>query len=141
MEKYFEKIQEIKAVINNAATEAEKETGKAELETITKEIAAQGEYFSKVYKRYEASHEKGNNLLNLNSGDIWPREVADLAKAFKENGIREFTLTSHCTNTNEIAWEFIKNGYNQQGMTLINTSKKFFEDGYDQEPAFIFRIS
>lgn len=29
MEKYFEKIQEIKAVINNAATEAEKETGKA----------------------------------------------------------------------------------------------------------------
>ena len=94
-----------------------------------------------MYKRYEASREKGNNLLNLNSGDIWPREVADLAKAFKDNGIREFTLTSHCTNTNANAWEFIKNGYNKQGMTLVHTSKKFFEDGYDQEPAFIFRVS
>ena len=83
---------------------------------------------------------KKNSLLDLNGDGLWSKDAALLINDFRDCNIKEFTYSSTCSNANEIAWEFIQNGCTLKGMTMINTTKKIFSEGYDQKPAYIFSI-
>lgn len=140
MEKHYNTLKELNAAFDAATTEKQRDAIRAGYEEFKKEVESQGRAFSRVFWLYEASHEKENNLLDLNGDGLWGEDVALLIKDFKDCKIKEFTYSSSWSSANEIAWEFIKNGCTLKGMTMINTTKKIFNEGYDQKPAYIFSI-
>ena len=97
-----------------------------------------GEAFAWVLRLYETSQERENSLFDLGEECIWEKDIPKLLKGLDDAEIKEFTFSSTWSGSNQTAWEFIKGGWSIKGMTLINTHKKWREEGYQQKPAYIF---
>ena len=140
MEKHYNTLKELHNAFDAATTEEQKNAIRADYKKFEKEIESQGQAFSRIFWLYEASREKENNLIDLNGDGLWSNDADLLIKDFRDCKIKEFTYSSTWSSANEIAWVFIQNGCTLKGMTMINTSKKTFSEGYDQKPAYIFSI-
>ena len=140
MEKYYNTLKELNDAFDAATSEEQKDIIRANYKEFEKEVESQGRAFSRVFWLYEASREKENSLLDLNGDGLWSKDAALLINDFRDCNIKEFTYSSSWSSANEIAWEFIQNGCTLKGMTMINTTKKIFNEGYDQKPAYIFSI-
>ena len=140
MEKHYNTLKDLHNAFDAATTEEQKDAIRVSYKKFEKEVEAKGRAFSRVFWLYEASHEKENSLIDLNGDGLWSKDAALLIKDFRDCKIKEFTYSSSWSSANEIAWEFIKNGCTLKGMTMINTSKKIFDEGYDQKPAYVFSI-
>ena len=140
MEKHYNTLKELHNVFDAATTEEQKNAIRADYKKFEKELESQGQAFSRIFCLYEASREKENNLIDLNGDGLWSNDADLLIKDFRDCKIKEFTYSSTWSSANEIAWVFIQNGCTLKGMTMINTSKKTFSEGYDQKPAYIFSI-
>lgn len=135
---FYNELKELRNRFNEATTEEEKDQLRAEYEELDARIREKGEGFAWVFRLYEESLEKENSRLNLGQECIWEKDIPMLLKGLEEAGIKEFTFSSTWSSSNETAFEFYKAGWKVTGMTLVNTYKKAFEEGYEQEPAYIF---
>ena len=136
--KFYNELKALRNRFNEAATEEEKEQVKKEFEALDERIKEAGEAFAWVLRLYETSQERENSLFDLGEECIWEKDIPKLLKGLDDAEIKEFTFSSTWSGSNQTAWEFIKGGWSIKGMTLINTHKKWREEGYQQKPAYIF---
>ena len=135
---FYNELKNLRNRFNEATTEEEKDQLRAEYKELDARIREKGEGFAWVFRLYEESLEKENSRLDLGQDCIWDKDIPMLLKGLEDTGIKEFTFSSRWSSANETAFEFCKAGWKVTGMTLVNTYKKAFEEGYAQEPAYIF---
>ena len=135
---FYNELKNLRNRFNEATTEEEKDQLRAEYKELDARIREKGEGFAWVFRLYEESLEKENSRLDLGQDCIWDKDIPMLLKGLEEAEIKEFTFSSRWSSANETAFEFCKAGWKVTGMTLVNTYKKAFEEGYAQEPAYIF---
>ena len=135
---FYNELKNLRNRFNEATTEEEKDQLRAEYKELDARIREKGEGFAWVFRLYEESLEKENSRLNLGQECILEKDIPMLLKGLEDAGIKEFTFSSRWSSANETAFEFCKAGWKVTGMTLVNTYKKAFEEGYAQEPAYIF---
>ncbi len=138
IKKFYNELKDLKNRFNEATTEDEKDQLRKEYKDLDARIKATGEGFAWVFRLYEESQEKENELLDLGQESIWEKDIPMILKGLEDSGFKEFTFSSTWSNSNKTAFEFCKAGWSIKGMTLVNTYKKWPEEGYKQEPAFIF---
>ena len=135
---FYNELKDLRNRFNEATTEEEKDQLRAEYKELDARIREKGEGFAWVFRLYEESLEKENSRLDLGQDCIWDKDIPMLLKGLEDTEIKEFTFSSRWSSANETAFEFCKAGWKVTGMTLVNTYKKAFEEGYAQEPAYIF---
>lgn len=138
---FYNKLKDLRNRFNKAATEEEKNQLEAEYEDLDARIKEKGEGFAWVFNLYKTSQENENSRLDIGENCIWDEEIPKFLKGLEDAGIEEFTYSSRWSSANKVAFEFCKAGWKVTGMTLVNTYKKTFEEGYAQEPAYIFTRS
>ncbi|MBR1697266.1 MAG: hypothetical protein IJ712_03460 [Anaerovibrio sp.] len=135
---FYNELKNLRNRFNEAITEEEKNQLKDEYKDLDARIKERGEGFAWVFSLYETSQERENNLLDIGENCILEKDIPMLLKGLEDAGIKEFTFSSRWSSANETAFEFCRAGWKVTGMTLVNTYKKAFEEGYAQEPAYIF---
>jgi hypothetical protein len=135
---FYNELKALRNRFNEATTEEEKDHLKAEYKDLDARIKERGEGFAWVFRLYEESQERENSRLDIGEECIWEKDIPMLLKGLEDAEIKEFTFSSGWSSANKTAFEFCKAGWKVTGMTLVNTYKKAFEEGYEQEPAYIF---
>ena len=138
IKEFYNELKNLKNRFNEATTEEEKDLIRKDFKALHTKIEEKGKGFTEVFKLYETSQERENSRLDLGENCIWEKDVPKLLKALDDAKIKEMTFSSTWSSSNKIAFEFFKAGWKITGMTLVNTYKKWPDDGYEQEPAFIF---
>ena len=147
MENIFESIYQELLKIHadyDAAKEAESEEGKnaarADYEKLCGRINEKGAAFVRIARAYREARDKGNEYIDFHDV-IWDKDVEGLITCLRENGIQHFTFSSGWSSAVETAWLFQENGCTLEGLIRINgDSKGFGEEGYEQAPAYLFRV-
>ena len=140
-ESYLKEL-EIRAaydVADAAGNEDGKETARAAIRELWNGMEAKGKACARLYREYTEARDKGNELLDLRDA-IWDKDVAELIRAIRENGIERFTFSSGWSSAVETAWLFLENGCRLEGMIQINGSEDIFHGGYKKAPAYLFSI-
>lgn len=81
-----------------------------------------------LFAAYRSLEYTGNE--NLDFADvIWDYDVAEISKILKENGIKEFTISSTFSSLIERLAAFEKEGIKMAGLTEVNASYTDFKTG------------
>ena len=81
-----------------------------------------------LFAAYRNLEYTGNE--NLDFADvIWDYDVAEISKILKENGIKEFTISSTFSSLIERLAAFEKEGIKMAGLTEVNASYTDFKTG------------
>ena len=81
-----------------------------------------------LFAAYRNLEYTGNE--NLDFADvIWDYDVAEISKILKENGIKEFTISSTFSSLIERLVAFEKEGIKMAGLTEVNASYTDFKTG------------
>jgi len=147
MENIFESIyQELQRIHADydAAKEADNEAGKnaarTDYEKLCERINEKGAAFVRIARAYREARDKGNEHIDFHDV-IWDKDVEGLITCMRGNGIEHFTFSSGWSSAVETAWLFQENGCTLEGLIRINgDSKGFGEEGYEQAPAYLFRV-
>lgn len=83
---------------------------------------------STLFAAYRDCQETGNDNIDFN-GVIWDYDVAEISKILKENGIKEFTISSTFSSLIERLAAFEKEGIKMAGLTEVNASYTDFKTG------------
>lgn len=73
-----------------------------------------------AYMAYEYSKKIGQELIDF-ADIIWPEDVAAIVKTFRENGIKEFTISCRFCDLIDRVEEFEKLGCRMNGLTKIKS--------------------
>lgn len=76
----------------------------------------------------KAKEQTGNELLDFD-GTIWTHEIPEIAKALKEEGIKEFTISSGYSGLIDTLAAFEEYGFFVNGVTKVNSTLKYYETG------------
>lgn len=88
-----------------------------------------------MFWAYRASKEVGNELIDF-SEVIWDKDIEAIVKTCKENGIKEFTISSTMSGLIETLVEFEKYGIKMSGLTQVKAKyKDFITNEYAVIPA------
>ncbi len=131
--------QEIRAAYNNANSEEERQVAMQAMQDFRACIAAKGKKYNLFYGLYADAQERENDCIDFNE-IIWEKDVPDFIASLKEYGIKKFSYSSTCTGVANIAWVFLQNGCNMDGMAEINGHKDI-TDTFTKIPAFMFSIA
>ena len=84
---------------------------------------------STLYWAYRNSKgESGNDLINFDD-IIWNYDVKEIAVCMREEGIKEFTISSTFSSLIETLAEFEKNGIYMNGLTTVNARYTDWDTG------------
>lgn len=72
-----------------------------------------------LFWAYRESMEAENKNIDF-SDVIWERDIEEIAKGLKENGITEFTISSTFSGLIPTLAEFEKHGFRMAGLTEVN---------------------
>lgn len=86
-----------------------------------------------MFWAYRDSKEIGNELIDFNEV-IWEKDVEEIVKACRENGVEQFTISSTFSGLLETLAEFEKHGCQLGGLTKV---KARYTDILTQERALI----
>lgn len=138
-EEDYRKHEALKAAFDKAEADGnldQMDRIRAEHEELTKEIAEKGKAYAHLYRRYEDAREAGNEKLDFNDV-IWEKDIPDLVKTMKENGITEFTISSTFSSLIDTIVEFEKYGAKLLGTTTVKATYIDFRTGENEvHPAF-----
>lgn len=73
-----------------------------------------------MFWAYMGSKEAGNELIDFHEV-IWDREIPEIVKICRENGIKEFTISTTMSSLIGTLAEFEKLGCKIFGLTQVNT--------------------
>lgn len=128
------------------AEEANDQEGKARARAEYKEqfvpyMTEKGDAYWRLYELYARAKDVGNEYIDFNDV-IWDKDVPAKIESLREHGIERFTFSSTWSSSVEIAWLFLQNGCELEGMTEINSQhKKIFTEEYERIPAYIFKVN
>ena len=80
------------------------------------------------YFAYRDAIECGNETINFDEV-IWTREIPIIAKALRESGMDEFTISSQCTDLIKTLAAFETEGCKIIGLTMVNASYADIQTG------------
>ena len=116
------------------------EAARAAIHELWDSIEAKGSAYSRIYRDYTESRDRGNIYLDLNDV-IWDTDAPGLVACMRENGIEHFTFSSGWSSAVETAWIFKENGCQLEDLIQINGREDIFREGtYEKRPAYLFRI-
>lgn len=81
-----------------------------------------------IYWAYDHSKEAGNDLIDFDEV-IWEHDIEEMVTFFKENGIKEFTISSTFSSLIETLAEFEKQGCKMQGLTKVKSRHEDWHTG------------
>lgn len=123
-----------------AGSEEGKEAARTSIHELWDGIEAQGAAYSRIYREYKNSRDKGNEYLDLHDV-IWDKDVESLITCMRKTGIQLFTFSSGWSSAVETAWLFQENGCKLEGLIQINGDEDTWNDGeYKKAPAYLFSI-
>lgn len=141
-EETYNKVQELNRIYHSEEGKDEKvqESLRAEYQKAMDEIKALGDEACKIYGFYEKAKENENACINIDD-IIWDREVEPIVRIMRENGIKEFTFSTTCTDAIETIWLFKEAGCEVGGMVEINARKSFWGEGFEKAHAFKLSVA
>ena len=72
---------------------------------------------------------------------IWPKDIPNMVKNLKDNGVSEFTISNGTCGIAELLAIFENNGAFLQGLTRIKTGWQNFDTNEDEtKPVFLMKI-
>ncbi len=81
-----------------------------------------------LFWAYNASKEAENELIDFNEV-IWDYDIEEIAAFFREEGIKEFTISSTFSSLIETLAEFEKHGIYMTGLTTVNARYSDWKTG------------
>ena len=93
----------------------------------TKGLAEQ-QINSTLYWAYKSSQEAGNDRIDFKEV-IWDYDIDPILEGMRENGIREFTISSTFSSLIETLAEFEKRGCHMNGLTEVNAKYTDWKTG------------
>ena len=79
-----------------------------------------------LFWAYRNSITAGNDQIDF-SETIWDRDIEEITKTLKENGISEFTISSTFSSLIPTLAEFAKNGFQMAGLTEVKANYTDFQ--------------
>lgn len=139
-EKDYAAVKEIDNSYNESRNEKAKEQVRANYKVWADGIEAKGREYADAFRIYKNSRDNGNSRPNI-SEPYQTRDIPILIKAFRDNGITEFTYSSTWSSAVNVGWDFIQNGCELAGMVEVYSGlTKHFSDEKEIVPAYLFRI-
>lgn len=86
-----------------------------------------------MFWAYRDSKAAGNEFIDFN-GCIWEKDVEEIVKACRDNGVQQFTISSTFSGLINVLAEFEKHGCKVGGLTQV---KATYTDAFTQERAVI----
>ena len=127
-------------VAEDARSEEGKEAARAAIHELWDSIDAKGQAYSRIYREYKDSRDKGNEYLDLHDV-IWDKDVESLITCMRENGIERFTFSSGWSSAVESAWIFQQNGCRLQGLIELNSpNMNWFTGEREKLHGYLFSI-
>lgn len=93
-----------------------------------------------MFWSYRDSQEAENELLDFHEC-IWEKDVEEIVKACRDNGVEQFTISSTFSGLIGILAEFEKHGCKIGGLTQVNAPyKDIFTGKHEIIPALIMNL-
>ena len=139
-ERDYAAFEEINNRYDESLSEEAKEAIRADYHVWADGIEAKGRTYADTFRIYKDARDNGNSRPNI-AEPHQTRDVPALVKAFRDNGIEEFTYSSTWSSAVEVGWEFLQNGCELAGMVEVFSGfTKSFSDEKEVVPAYLFRI-
>ena len=81
-----------------------------------------------IYSAYFHSKDVGNELIDFHEV-IWEKDIPEIVRICRENGIREFTISSTFSSLIETLAKFEKLGCKMFGLTQVKASYTDWQTG------------
>lgn len=126
-----------------AKTEEEKTELRNVWNAAKDKLSVLGEHTWKIYREYANARKNGNDILDFN--DIaWEKDIPEIVRLLRENGITEFTMSSTWSSTVKVCMAFVECGCTLTGMTKIKGDKTCSltkKNEHEILPAYVFKVN
>ena len=126
-----------------AKTEEEKNELRNVWNAAKDKLSVLGEHTWKIYREYANARKNGNDILDFN--DIaWEKDIPEIVRLLRENGITEFTMSSTWSSTVKVCMAFVECGCTLTGMTKIKGDKTCSltkKNEHEILPAYVFKVN
>lgn len=126
-----------------AKTEEEKNELRNVWNAAKDKLSVLGEHTWKIYREYANARKNGNDILDFN--DIaWEKDIPEIVRLLRENGITEFTMSSTWSSTVKVCMAFVECGCTLTGMTKIKgykTCSLTKKNEHEILPAYVFKVN
>ena len=126
-----------------AKTEEEKNELRNVWNAAKDKLSVLGEHTWKIYREYAIARKNGNDILDFN--DIaWEKDIPEIVRLLRENGITEFTMSSTWSSTVKVCMAFVECGCTLTGMTKIKGDKTCSltkKNEHEILPAYVFKVN